>query len=111
VNQLTEKSEIWFRINWNVPTYGKITVADISPPERDLQMARLSVLRPARLERNATMGLSPDEVRFLEACDPCWFNLDRETVSTVISAAYKLLAELLAEPDADVLLADAEPLQ
>jgi hypothetical protein len=57
------------------------------------------------------MGLSTDEVRFLEACDPCWFNLDRETVSTAISAAYKLLAELLAEPDADLLLAGAEPLQ
>jgi hypothetical protein len=55
--------------------------------------------------------LSPDEVRFLEACDPCWFNLDRETVSTVISAAYKLLAELLTEPDADLLLADAESLR
>jgi hypothetical protein len=76
-----------------------------------MQMAKLSVLRPARLERNATMGLSPDEVRFLEMCDPCWFNLDRDTVSTVISAAYKLLAELLAEPDADILLAEAEAVQ
>lgn len=74
-------------------------------------MATISVLRPARLERNATMGLSPDEVRFLEVCDPSWFNLDRETVSTIISAAYKLLAELLAEPDAEFLLAEAEPLQ
>jgi hypothetical protein len=79
-------------------------------PERDMPMAKLFVLRPAPLEGNAMMDLSPDEIRFLEVCDPRWFELDREKVSTIVSAAYKLLSELLPERDADLLVTGAEGL-
>jgi hypothetical protein len=75
-----------------------------------MQMAKLLVLRPAALEGNAMIDLSPDEIRFLELCDPCWFDLDREKVSTIVSAAYKLLSDLLSERDADVLVTGAEAL-
>jgi hypothetical protein len=73
-------------------------------------MAKISVLSPTRLERNAMMDLSLDETRFLEACDPCWFDLDLEKVSTILSAAYNLLSELVPERDADLHLIGAETL-
>jgi hypothetical protein len=79
-------------------------------PERDMQMVKLLVLRPAPLEGNAMMDLSPDEIRFLEVCDPCWFDLDREKISTIVSAAYKLLSDLLPERDADLLVTGAAAL-
>jgi hypothetical protein len=67
-------------------------------------MTKLSMLHPIRLERNAMMDLSPDEIRFLRACDPLWFDLDPETISTILSSAYRLLSELAPACDADLLL-------
>jgi hypothetical protein len=67
-------------------------------------MAKLSMLHPTRREQNATADLSPDEIRFLQVCDPCWFDLDHEKVSTILSAAYRLLSELLPERDAGLRL-------
>jgi hypothetical protein len=67
-------------------------------------MAKVSMLHPTRLERNAMMDLSPDEIQFLQTCDPLWFDLDPEKISTILSAAYGLLSELLQECDADLLL-------
>jgi hypothetical protein len=52
------------------------------------------------------MDLSPDEIRFLQACDPLWFDLDPETISTILSAAYRLLSELRPACDADLVLVD-----
>jgi hypothetical protein len=65
-------------------------------------------LLPTRLGGNALMDLSPDEIRFLEVCDPRWFDLDREKVATILSAAYKLVSELMPERDADLHLIAAE---
>ena len=67
-------------------------------------MTKLAILHPTRLERNAMMDLSPDEIRFLRACDPLWFDLDPETISTILSAAYRLLSELVPACDAHLLL-------
>jgi hypothetical protein len=64
-------------------------------------MATLSISYPPPLERHAIMGLSPDEIRFLQACDPYWFDRDPEEISTILSAAYKLLSELVPEYGAD----------
>jgi hypothetical protein len=71
-------------------------------------MAKLLMLLPTRLGGNALMDLSPDEIRFLEVCDPRWFDLDREKVATILSAAYKLVSELMPERDADLHLIAAE---
>jgi hypothetical protein len=73
-------------------------------------MAKLLALHPTRQERNATIDLSPDEILFLQACDPRWFDLDREKVSTILSAAYRLLTELLPERDTDLHIIAAEAL-
>jgi hypothetical protein len=64
-------------------------------------MATPSVLYPTPSEQHAPMALSADEILFLRACDPHWFHLDPEKVSTILSSAYKLLAELIPEHGAD----------